>query len=127
MTRQRQLIAEVLLASKGHVNIDELYGAVKARDENVGYATIYRTVKLLQEAGLISSHEFANGRARFEPAMDGEHHDHLMCVRCKRIVEFHDDEIERLQLAIAERFGFALTEHRMELYGRCADCRTLPG
>ena len=123
MTRQRMLIAEVLLAWKGHVNIDELYAAVKAKDDNVGYATIYRTVKLLQEAGLVSSHEFGHGPTRFEPAFDGEHHDHLVCTRCKRIVEFHDDEIERLQLVIAERHGFRLTEHRMELYGLCPECR----
>lgn len=122
MTRQRQIICEVLLESKSHMNIDELHAAVRKRDDNIGYATLYRTVKLLQEAGLAESHEFANGPTRFEAAM-GEHHDHLVCTKCKKIVEFHDDAVEALQLAIAKRFGFELTDHKMELYGLCVDCR----
>ncbi len=121
MTRQREVIAEVLLSTPGHLGIDELYAAVKARDGAIGYATLYRTVKLLQEAGLAESHDFGTGGSRFEASHD-DHHDHLVCTRCRKIVEFHDEAVERLQEEIAARFGYRLTDHRMELYGLCGGC-----
>ena len=124
MTRQRQLIAEVMLESDGHVNIDELYQAVQERDESIGYATIYRTLKLLTDAGLTHSATFGDGRTRFEAALNREHHDHMICESCDAIIEFENEEIERLQELVARQHGFRIRHHKMELYGTCRRCQS---
>ena len=116
LTKQRRAIAESFLRSEGHVNADELYASVKASNPSIGQATVYRTLRLLQDAGLASSSTFGSGAARFE-VMDGHHHDHLICTRCGRIVEFVNEAIETLQDEVAAQHGFRLTHHRMELYG----------
>jgi Fur family ferric uptake transcriptional regulator len=124
LTRQRELILETFLASRKHISIDELLGDVRAVDSGVGHATVYRTMKLLVDAGIATERNFSEGASRYEPADehgDG-HHDHLICTRCSRIIEFENHEIEELQLAVARNHGFKLIDHKMELYGICPDC-----
>ncbi len=123
-TAQRDDIARVFFAAGQHLSVEELYAAVKKVNARVGYATVYRTLKLLKECGLADERHFDDGQARYEPATGEEqHHDHLICERCGRIVEFASAELERLQDRIARELGFAVHRHRMELYGICADCR----
>lgn len=121
-TRQRDLIAAAFAQVEGHVSVEELLATVRERDGSVGYATVYRTLKLLVDAGLASLRNFGEGFARYEP-LDEEHHDHLICEMCQKIVEFHDEFIERRQDQVAEDMGFRLTHHRHELFGVCTDCR----
>jgi len=117
-TAQREAIVEQFLRTKDHVSIDELLNKVRKRHPKVGYATVYRTLKLLVDSGLAVERQFGDGQARYEVV--GDHHDHLICVKCGLILEFEDDEIERLQDRIAERLGsFTVLRHRHELYGLC--------
>lgn len=117
-TQQRELIVDQFLRSHDHISIDELLARVRKRNRKIGYATVYRTLKLLVEAGLAIQRQFGEGQARFEVA--GEHHDHLICAKCGLILEFEDDEIERLQDEIAKRLGdFKVIRHRHELYALC--------
>ncbi len=120
-TQQRELIVDYFLKSREHVSIDDLLARVRKRNAKVGYATVYRTLKLLVEAGLAIQRQFGDGQSRFELA--GDHHDHLICTKCGEIIEFESVEIEALQDRVADRFGFELERHRLELYGRCGDCR----
>jgi Fur family ferric uptake transcriptional regulator len=118
VTAQREAIVEQFLRTRDHVSIDELLNKVRKRQPRVGYATVYRTLKLLVDSGLAVERQFGDGQARFEVV--GDHHDHLICVKCGLILEFEDDEIERLQDRIAERLGgFTVLRHRHELYGLC--------
>ncbi|MGE0401098.1 MAG: Fur family transcriptional regulator [Kofleriaceae bacterium] len=118
VTAQREAIVEQFLRTRDHVSIDELLSKVRKRQPKVGYATVYRTLKLLVDSGLAVERQFGDGQARFEVV--GDHHDHLICVKCGLILEFEDDEIERLQDKIAERLGgFTVLRHRHELYGVC--------
>ena len=121
MTRQRQAIAEVLLTVTGHVNIDQLYTLVRERYPRIGYATIYRTLKLFTEAGLTSAVQFGDGPTRYEIAINRVHHDHIICTRCGLIVEFEDEEIERRQARICAEKGIRITHHKHEVYGVCED------
>lgn len=117
-TAQREAIVEMFLRTRDHVSIDELLGKVRKRQPKVGYATVYRTLKLLVDSGLAVERQFGDGQARYEVV--GDHHDHLICMKCGLILEFEDDEIERLQEKIAERLGgFTVLRHRHELYGLC--------
>src|ERR1700712_3048828 len=117
-TSQREAIVEQFLRTKDHISIDELLARVRKRQPKVGYATVYRTVKLLVDSGLAVERQFGDGQARYEVV--GDHHDHLICVKCGLILEFEDDEIERLQDKIAARLGgFTVLRHRHELYGVC--------
>lgn len=123
-TAQRDDIARVFFSSHRHLSIDELYREVRRVSPRVGYATVYRTMKLLRECGLADEQHFADGQTRYENAeSDAEHHDHILCDRCGRIVEFSDEGLERLQEEIAARLGFVLARHRLELYGICRECR----
>lgn len=123
-SRQRELIAEVFFAAGGHLSIDELLERVKKSDPRVGQATVYRTMKLLTRAGLAEARQFGDGHTRYEPALDhAEHHDHLICTSCGKIVEFHNAQIESLQSRVASKHGFLVTHHKMELYGLCAACQ----
>ena len=124
-TQQRDAIVEQFLRSKDHVSIDELLAKVRKRNRRIGYATVYRTLKLLVESGLANKRQFGDGQTRYEVA--GEHHDHLICTECGKILEFEDEEIERLQERIAARLGFSVTGHRHELYGLCAKARGIDG
>ncbi len=121
-TTQREAIVDQFFRTQDHISIDELLARVRKRHQRVGYATVYRTLKLLVESGLAIERQFGDGQARFEIA--GEHHDHLICAKCGLILEFEDDEIERLQEKIAQRLGgFAVIRHRHELYALCPKAR----
>lgn len=122
-TRQRDLILDVFLSSREHLSVEELYLKVRSSNPGVGQATVYRTLKLFVEAGLAREMTLSDGQTRYEHVMAGEHHDHLICTRCSKIVEFEDETIERLQNEIAVRHGFSITSHRLELYGLCPACK----
>ena len=126
-TDQRRLIVELFFASNDHVSIEQLLAKVRARDSKVGYATVYRTLKLLSECGVAKERRFGDGLARYELADDASHHDHLICVECASIVEFEEPRIEALQEDIALRHGFELRSHKLELYGICPACLAKPG
>ena len=116
MTDQRRVVARVLSSAKDHPDVEELYHRAHAVDPHISIATVYRTVRLFEEAGIIERHDFRDGRSRYEEAPD-VHHDHLIDMRTGKVIEFVDDEIEKLQQAIARRLGFKLVDHRLELYG----------
>ena len=116
MTEQRRIIARVLSESSDHPDVEELFRRCEVVDNNISIATVYRTVRLFEEAGLLDRHDFGDGRARYEESSD-DHHDHLIDVQSGKVIEFHDEEVEELQRKIAERHGFKLVDHRMELYG----------
>jgi Fur family ferric uptake transcriptional regulator len=116
MTEQRRVIARVLSDAHDHPDVEELYRRSHAVDPHISIATVYRTVRLFEESGIIARHEFRDGRARYEEATE-IHHDHLIDMRTGQVIEFVDPEIEALQNAIARRLGFTLVDHRLELYG----------
>lgn len=120
-TKQREAILEVFLEVEGHITGEDLHQRVKERHPGIGYTTVYRTMKLLCEAGLASERHFDDGVTRYE--VEHEHHDHLVCVRCGKIVEFECSMIESAQDDIVNRYGFRLLRHRHELYGHCPGCR----
>jgi len=122
-TGQRQLIAHAFFRNKGHISSEELYRQVQQTTPNIGLTTVYRTLKLLSEAGLASGKNFRDGYARFEPTSMRAHHDHLVCTECGKIIEFFNDQIETLQQNIARRHGFSLVDHSLDIYGICRDCR----
>jgi len=123
MTPQRMRILDAFLLSEGHLTSEELYGRVKKADPSVGQATVYRTLKLLADSGIAQEVDFSEGVTRYEHGFHDEHHDHLICTRCRTTVEVSDEEIERLQEALAAKHGFRLTGHSMCLYGVCPKCR----
>ena len=116
ITEQRKVIAKVLGESEDHPDVETLHARASAVDPNISIATVYRTVRLFEEAGILERHEFGNGRSRYE-AVSEEHHDHLIDVESGKVVEFHDEELEQLKARVAERLGFKLVDHRLELYG----------
>jgi Fur family transcriptional regulator, ferric uptake regulator len=116
MTEQRRVIARVLSESADHPDVEELYRRASAIDPKISISTVYRTVKLFEDAGIIARHDFGDGRSRYEQVPD-EHHDHLIDLKTGKVIEFRDEEIERLQEAIARKFGFRLVDHRLELFG----------
>ena len=120
-TRQRDLIIDEFLRSRGHVSIDELLARARRRHPRIGYVTVYRTLRLLQAADLAVPRQFGDGQTRFEVADQARraHHDHLICTDCGLIIEFSEPEIERLQNEVARRLGFAVESHKLELYARC--------
>lgn len=115
MTEQRRVIARVLGSSQDHPDVEELYRRASAIDDKISISTVYRTVKLFEDAGIIERHDFREGRSRYEQVPD-EHHDHLIDVNNGTVIEFRSEEIERLQEEIAKRHGFKLVGHRLELY-----------
>ena len=123
VAQQREAIVDAFLRSSGHVALEDLLARARRSHPGVGLATVYRTVKLMEEAGLAASRQFESGHTLYEVAQGRAHHDHLICIECKRIVEFEDDEIEAQQEALAKRYGFRLVSHKHELYGVCPACR----
>lgn len=115
MTDQRRVIAQVLEAAGDHPDVEELYRRASAVDPRISLSTVYRTVNLFEEAGLVTKHDFKDGRARFEPIPD-EHHDHLIDIRSGKVIEFRNEEIEAIQEVIARKLGYRLVDHRLELY-----------
>lgn len=116
MTEQRRVIAEVLSDSEDHPDVEQVYARSVKIDPRISIATVYRTVRLFEEAGLLDRLDFGDGRARYEQTSD-DHHDHLIDVKSGEIIEFHDEEVESLQLQVARRLGYKLVGHRMELFG----------
>ncbi len=123
MTYQRQVILNLFLQEQRHLSPEELYDMVKVHDPSIGQATVYRTLKLLCEAGIAREVEFGDGVMRYEPEYGRAHHDHIICTDCGDKVEVYDPEIEALQEKMAEREGFRLTHHKMYLYGICKKCQ----
>lgn len=122
-TRQRSLIIDIFFGMHGHLSVEEVWARVRQDAPRVSVATVYRTMKLLSESGLAHARNFGDGQTRYEPAVGREHHDHLICTRCGTIIEFENDQIERMQEAVARRHGFKVTSHKMELYGLCESCQ----
>ena len=116
LTEQRKLIAEVMSKSKNHPDVDELHKKINVLDSKISIATVYRTVKLFEEASIVAKHDFKGNKARYEEAPQ-EHHDHLIDVNTGEITEFVDDDIEKLQKKVAEKYGYKLVDHKLELYG----------
>jgi Fur family ferric uptake transcriptional regulator len=116
MTDQRRVVARILSDASDHPDVEELYRRASLVDPNISIATVYRTVRLFEEAGIIARHDFRDGRSRYEEAPQ-DHHDHLIDMKTGKVVEFMDEEIEQLQAAIARRLGYRLIDHRLELYG----------
>ena len=122
LTEQRKIIAKVISESKteygesDHPDVDELYSRVSKIDPKISIATVYRTVKLFEEAGILTKHDFKGGKARYEPSLD-EHHDHLIDINSGEIIEFVDKDIEKLQYEVAKKLGYKLVDHKLELYG----------
>ena len=116
LTGQRKIIARVMSEAEDHPDVDELYKRVTKVDPKISIATVYRTVKLFEEAGILAKHDFKGGKARYEEISES-HHDHLIDVKTGEIIEFVDDEIEKLQKKVAEKYGYELVDHKLELYG----------
>lgn len=121
-TRQREEIFQIFRRSPGHKSLAQVYALVSKANPKIGHTTVYRTLKLLTRLGLAEERKFADRETRYEPTSGGKHHDHLVCTRCGRILEFEDDGLEDLQKRIAEGYRFQVFHHRMELYGLCAEC-----
>ncbi len=115
MTEQRRTIARVLAQADDHPDVEELYRRCSAVDEHISMSTVYRTVRLFEDAGIIERHDFREGRSRYETSTEG-HHDHLINLRTGEVIEFRSEEIERLQAEVARRLGYKLMDHRLELY-----------
>ena len=116
LTEQRKIIAKVMSEANDHPDVDELYNRVSKIDSKISIATVYRTVKLFEEAGIVTKHDFKGGKARYEE-LNESHHDHLIDIKTGEIIEFVDDEIEKLQKKVAEKYGYTLVDHKLELYG----------
>ena len=122
-TAQRDLILEVFLRTEKHLSSEDLYQLAKERDPNVGHTTVYRTLKLLVEAGLAREVRFGDGRTRYEHNYKHPHHDHLICTDCGKTIEFYSEELEAIQESIASKHGFESTHHTLRMFGTCSDCR----
>ena len=123
-TRQRDIILDAFLSSDRHMSIEELYLKLRSKHPNIGYATVYRTLKLFAESGIARETQFGDGQTRYEHVAEGEHHDHLVCTRCGTIIEFENETIEKLQQEVAATHGFLIERHKLELYGLCQKCRS---
>lgn len=122
-TPQREAILNEFLKVETHISADGLYSILRQKDPTIGQATVFRTMKLLADAGIALPVEFQDRVIRYEHRLGHQHHDHLICTSCSAIVEFSNEEIEKLQQAVSENFGFLLTGHRMDLFGLCPKCR----
>ena len=116
LTDQRKIIAKIMSDSQDHPDVDELYKRASKIDSKISIATVYRTVKLFEEAGIVAKHDFKGGKARYEE-LNESHHDHLIDIKTGEIIEFVDEEIEKLQQKVADKYGYKLVDHKLELYG----------
>lgn len=123
LTRQREGILRCLMSAERHLGIEEMYDLLKKKDRSLGRATVFRTVKLLQECGLVQEVGGTNGRSKYELKADRPHHDHMICVECGRILEFQSPMMERFQDEAIRRHGFVALWHRHEIFGRCKNCQ----
>jgi len=117
LTEQRKIIARVMSKSRDHPDVDELYKRVSEIDSKISIATVYRTVKLFEESGILAKHDFKGGKARYEEISEG-HHDHLIDINTGEIIEFVNEDIEKLQKTVADKLGYKLIDHKLELYGK---------
>jgi len=124
-TRQRQQIVQAFFAAGRHLTAEQLYQCLQEQEPGIGLVTVYRTLKLLREAGLATGRQFGDAYTRFDPTPADRPHDHLICVRCGRIQEFRDPDLYTLRARVARRQGFTVTEHRLDVYGLCRDCARL--
>jgi len=123
LTAQRALILETFLNRGGHISAEELYQKAKEKQSNVGFATVYRTLKHLTLCGLARELDFGDGRIQYEPEYNRQHHDHMVCTRCGAYIEFLNPKIEELQEQVSRKHGFKTTSHRMQLFGICSKCQ----
>ncbi len=121
MTEQRRTMVRVVLDKRGHFTADELYRKLLSDGESVSMATVYRALALLEEGGVVEGHDFADGQRRYERALGREHHDHMICVDCRAVIEFTNHDIERLQDEVAKAHGFTLKDHSLQLFVECRD------
>jgi len=124
LTEQRKEILNVFLKTERHLSVEDLYNIAKRKDPNIGQATVFRTLKLLQEADIAKEVDLGDGKIRYEHKYGHEHHDHLICIRCGRFVEAVDPKIEKLQDNLCKRHGFLPQRHKMEIFGICSKCNT---
>lgn len=124
-TAQRDLILETFLLTEEHLSSEDLYWLIQKKDSSIGHTTVYRTLKLLTEAGLAREVRFGDGKTYYEHHYNHEHHDHMICTECGKVVEFFSPEIEALQEKVAAEYGFKLTHHSMRILGLCEKCRTI--
>jgi Fur family ferric uptake transcriptional regulator len=122
-TSHRELILENFIANEGHRSVEDIYRAVREKDPRIGYTTVYRTMKLLADSGLAREIDLADGITRYEHLYNHEHHDHMICMQCGTSLEFYNAEIESIQDAASEQLGFKVSDHRLQIYGLCKDCR----
>ena len=122
-TSHRKFILEIFLAGEGHRSVEEIYRRVREEDSRIGYTTVYRTMKLLGDAGLARELDLADGLTRYEHLYNHKHHDHLVCTECGTSIEFFNEEIEKMQDAASTRLGFKVLDHKLQIYGLCSDCR----
>ncbi len=123
-TAQRDYIADVFFRTTTHISLDELLKKVKRKTPNIGYATVYRTMKLLTDCGLAIARQFGDGQTRYENLPADGHHDHIICIKCSKIAEFQNQKIEQLQTEAAKKLGFTVVNHKLEIYGYCPDCQS---
>lgn len=124
-SNKRSFIIEFFLKADRHFTVEELYDEIKQRNPAISYSTVYRTLKLLADCGLASECTFGDSVLRYEPMHQSEHHDHLICRRCGKIIEFENDKIEKLQKDVARKYSFRVSAHKLELYGVCKRCRKI--
>ncbi len=123
VTTQREQVAEVLFAAGGHLSVEDIEGLLRQRGLHVGKATIYRTLDLLAQSGMVHERDFGEGFRRYERAPGHPHHEHLICLRCGKVVEFANEKLERMKELIAAEYGFQHRHHRLEIYGVCRECQ----
>jgi len=123
LTDQRNTILNVFLKTERHLSVDDLYDIVRKKDSSIGHATVFRTLKLLSEAGIAKEVNLGDGKTRYEHKYDHEHHDHLVCLECGKFIEAVDSKIEKLQEELCKRHGFVPQQHKMEIFGICKKCR----
>jgi len=124
MTQQREAVATAVFFADGHLSVEDIERILRDDGVHVGTATVYRTMDLLVRAGLVSEHDFGEGFKRYEPSGSHLHHEHVICTQCGKVVEFSSERIERMNMLIAEEYGFRHHHHRLEIYGVCAACQT---
>jgi len=127
VTTQREQVAEALFAAGGHLSVEDVEQQLRGRDLHVGKATIYRTLDLLADSGMIVERDFGEGFRRYERVPGHPHHEHLICLRCGKVVEFQNDRLERMKALIADEYGFQHSHHRLEIYGVCRECQQRAG
>jgi Fur family ferric uptake transcriptional regulator len=122
-TQQREVILDAFLLADKHITVEELFNMIKVKNPEIGYATVHRNLGLLCESGIADEIKIGNQKARYEPKLEREHHDHLICIKCGRFIEVNDSKIEKLQDKLAEANDFRPVRHKMEIYGYCGNCR----